>query len=104
MAPTSPSIPSPTSSKTLHRSSPFSALLSVFVVLLLVLPIQPLHGVSPLPSDASSTSSRRFLSESLAVSAFHPQQAKTHQPPASRSEYEAGDHEVPSGPNPISNR
>ncbi|KAI4319329.1 hypothetical protein MLD38_032937 [Melastoma candidum] len=103
MAPPSPSIPTP-SSKTLHRSSPLSALLSIFVALLLVLSIRPTHGASPSPLDASPTgTSRRLLPDSVAASAFRPQYAKTHHP-ASRSEYEAGDHEVPSGPNPISNR
>ncbi|KAI4374396.1 hypothetical protein MLD38_012398 [Melastoma candidum] len=71
---------------------------------------RPMHGADPTDTEIARRSltgstelSSSSFSSSVKVTAFHPKHFKTYHP-SSRLEYEAGDHEVPSGPNPISNR
>ncbi|KAK4786108.1 hypothetical protein SAY86_002797 [Trapa natans] len=76
--------------------------------------IRPMALMMPAASSPSiSLASRRLLSES-SMTSFHPKLTQNHHhhpshsssstTPSSRREIEAGAHEVPSGPNPISNR
>lgn len=67
-------------------------------------------SLSLATSSSVSLISRRLLSES-SVSNFHPNPTKKHHHassstsnPSTKREFKAGAHEVPSGPNPISNR
>ncbi|CAI9770634.1 unnamed protein product [Fraxinus pennsylvanica] len=76
----------------------------VFIFLVLVNSSDPSKH-----SMDSSLPSRRLLlnSDSAAKSTnFHPRKREKHSHGSSYSkrEFEAGDHEVPSGPNPISNK
>ncbi|KAJ4969390.1 hypothetical protein NE237_016091 [Protea cynaroides] len=63
---------------------------------------EALTGQFKMMSTASSLPTERFLSEN-----HHPQHTKATHTSSSAStskQFEAGEHEVPSGPNPISNR
>ncbi|KAI4365744.1 hypothetical protein MLD38_021706 [Melastoma candidum] len=108
MAPTSITTPlSRTTSHNLSKSRHCLSLLALSIFfLVLVFSTRPMHGAEPSDTEIvrrSLPGSTGLSSSSAEVSAFHPNHFKTHHP-SSRSEYEAGDHEVPSGPNPISNR
>ncbi|KAL2470650.1 Uncharacterized protein Adt_38786 [Abeliophyllum distichum] len=90
-------------------TNPFLLLLGlVFIFLVLVNSSDPSK-----PSMDSSVSSERLLlnTDSATKSTnFHPRKrekyshASSSSSSSSRREFEAGDHEVPSGPNPISNK
>ncbi|KAL7172737.1 hypothetical protein ACSBR2_032249 [Camellia fascicularis] len=102
-------------SETSTKSHPFLLFLSLlFIFLILVHSEDP----STTPSSmASSIPTRRLLADSSSSPTskmnFHPKNTQNSHTPSSsssssssstRREFEAGAHEVPSGPNPISNR
>ncbi|KAF8388390.1 hypothetical protein HHK36_027057 [Tetracentron sinense] len=77
----------------------------LLIVLLFALPADQLK----MSMASSLQTGRRLLDSSTASQStmnLHPQQTKnTHTPSSSTSrQFEAGAHEVPSGPNPISNK
>ncbi|URE11753.1 hypothetical protein MUK42_05407 [Musa troglodytarum] len=78
-----------------HAFPLYSLLFCLFLLALLRQPRIPLKT----DGASSSSSSRRLLSPSSSQSMkLHPKSAN------STSQFEASEHEVPSGPNPVSNR
>ncbi|KAJ9697191.1 hypothetical protein PVL29_009113 [Vitis rotundifolia] len=103
-----------TISETSTKSHPFLFFLALLFILLIL--VHPAHQSRPSAMDSSNiTPSQRLLlsSDSSPTSTvnLHPKQAHASSSPSSsssaassRREFKAGAHEVPSGPNPISNR
>ncbi|PKI64796.1 CLAVATA3/ESR (CLE)-related protein TDIF-like [Punica granatum] len=100
---------------TTTRTSPIPKtrnIIAVLALLLFVFLVSTRHvdqhpAVLLMASSSVSITSRRLLSENSVN--FHPKPStanKRHRSSSStpRREFEAGAHEVPSGPNPISNR
>ncbi|KAI3411671.1 uncharacterized protein J3R85_017713 [Psidium guajava] len=101
-----------------HLFITFFLFLSLLSFLFLVSTIQPMDRAekpSLMPSSSSLIIARRLLlspsdhskgstssSSSSSTVSFHPKKASNRK--ASARQFEAGAHEVPSGPNPISNR
>ncbi|XP_042482659.1 CLAVATA3/ESR (CLE)-related protein TDIF-like [Macadamia integrifolia] len=86
----------------------------LFIILLLATPSDQSRMIM---SMASSLPTKKHLSESSSTTAtttttstsqttmdLHPHNTKTTHHSSSSRQFEAGEHEVPSGPNPISNR
>nr|GMD12237.1 CLAVATA3/ESR (CLE)-related protein 41-like [Ipomoea batatas]GMD15574.1 CLAVATA3/ESR (CLE)-related protein 41-like [Ipomoea batatas] len=68
---------------------------SLFLISIILLYSSSSLKASPVPSPSSSSSATMKL---------HPNPRRSSRRHSSRREFEAGDHAVPSGPNPISNR
>nr|GMD17247.1 CLAVATA3/ESR (CLE)-related protein TDIF-like [Ipomoea batatas] len=68
---------------------------SLFFISIILLYSSSSLKASPVPSPSSSSSATMKL---------HPNPRRSSHRHSSRREFEAGDHAVPSGPNPISNR
>ncbi|XP_047163179.1 CLAVATA3/ESR (CLE)-related protein TDIF-like [Vigna umbellata] len=87
------------------KSPSFLHFLTLFFVLLLLINLS--H--QPHPSTMASLESTKASSEStMSTTAMHPQNSQKSRSPSSkaasaRREFGAEAHEVPSGPNPISN-
>ncbi|KAK4775350.1 hypothetical protein SAY86_010285 [Trapa natans] len=105
-----------TSTTIVPKSRNSSIALIAFIVIFLISirhVEQTPHVTLLMPAGSSSSislASRRLLSES-SMSSFYPKPTQKHHNHASSSfmspskkELEGGAHEVPSGPNPISNR
>ncbi|KAJ0052048.1 hypothetical protein Pint_01572 [Pistacia integerrima] len=93
-APKTPSTISGTTTKT-HPLFLLFALFCIFLILL-----SSTHPVNPSKMSPSITH-KRFLLESSSTVNLHPKQTKNKR---TKREFRAAAHEVPSGPNPISNR
>ncbi|WVZ05422.1 hypothetical protein V8G54_018768 [Vigna mungo] len=103
--PKSSSSSSPISSEPCSKSPSFLHFLTLFFILLLLINLS--H--QPHPSTIPSMESTKTSSEStMSTTAIHPQNSHKSRSPSSkaasaRREFGAEAHEVPSGPNPISN-
>ncbi|KAL6271223.1 hypothetical protein ACE6H2_028134 [Prunus campanulata] len=113
---TSPSSSSPSVSEFHTKLNPSLLLflsLVFFIFLLLVSPISNPTTTSPSSMASSSSSSKRLLLEpskpAMSTTNLHPKKTQNSRTSATsstaraRREFGAEAHEVPSGPNPISN-
>lgn len=97
-----------TASKALCESSTKSLVLFLFIVLLLLVTLfdlRPYTDLSKISKAHSSSSARRLLlqyppSTQQSAMELHPKRSNNSR----NRQYEAAAHEVPSGPNPISNK
>ncbi|KAI3829824.1 hypothetical protein L1987_03952 [Smallanthus sonchifolius] len=88
-------------------SSLFCIALLIFMILITLVQSSSSMGVaSSLPTAPTTSSSHDESSRpSTTTTEFRPKRTHDHQShPKSTRSFEAGEHEVPSGPNPISNR
>ncbi|KAK9057427.1 hypothetical protein SSX86_022262 [Deinandra increscens subsp. villosa] len=88
-------------------SSLFYIALLIFIIFITELQSSSSMEVASLPTESTTSNSHdeSSRSSSTTTTGFHPKRTHDHQShPKSARSFQAGAHEVPSGPNPISNR
>ncbi|TKY66091.1 CLAVATA3/ESR (CLE)-related protein TDIF [Spatholobus suberectus] len=89
-------------SEPFSKSPTFLQLLSLFFILLVLINLS--H--QPHPSTMASSESTKSSESTMSTTSMHPHNTHNSHSPSSKDagrEFGAGAHEVPSGPNPISN-
>ena len=92
-------------SEPFSKSPSFLHFLSLFFILLLLINLS--HQPHPYTTMGSSDKSTKSSESAMSTTSMHPQNTqKSHTPSSTKDagrEFGADAHEVPSGPNPISN-